>query len=186
VNNGATSGDDRRPDAFDDQHPDACDGQRPAEEGASQPYGGPGEQERGPLEAEDAETEDAPPAFPPEVEYRTALPPKVEAWRQRSAAGAILTGFALGLQEALEPKRNEPSIMIETSGDPPRDLPVDAAFEFRRPRQTVVNIRPWLLDEPGEEDHQADSHADTATGGPGAPGGQEDTTGAGPGSESGD
>jgi hypothetical protein len=75
----------------------------------------------------------------------TALPPKLEAWRRRSAAGAILTGFALGLQEALENKKDEPAIVMQTSGDPPKDLPVEAEFEYGRPRQSVVQIRPWLL-----------------------------------------
>lgn len=78
----------------------------------------------------------------------TALPPKVESWRRRSATGAILTGFAMGLQQALEVKRDEPAIMIETSGEPPKDLPVEADFEYGRPRRSVVNIRPWLLDDP--------------------------------------
>ncbi|HWE56319.1 MAG TPA: hypothetical protein VG435_12455 [Acidimicrobiales bacterium] len=78
------------------------------------------------------------------AEAHTALPPRVEAWRKRSAAGAILTGFALGLQEALETKRDDPSIVIQTSGDPPKDLPVDADFEYGRPKQSVVQIRPWL------------------------------------------
>lgn len=84
----------------------------------------------------------------------TALPPKIEAWRRRSAVGAILTGFALGLQEALETRKEEPSIVLETSGEPPRDLPVEADFEYGRPRQSVVHIRPWLLPdgepEPGD------------------------------------
>ena len=38
-------------------------------------------------------------------EVHTALPPKVESWRRRSVSGAILTGFAFGLREALEPER---------------------------------------------------------------------------------
>ncbi|MBV9660373.1 MAG: hypothetical protein JO337_04380 [Acidimicrobiales bacterium] len=79
----------------------------------------------------------------------TALPPKMEAWRRRSATGAILTGFALGLQQALEAPKEEPSIVMETSGDPPQDLPVEADFEYGRPRNSVVSIRPWLL---GSED----------------------------------
>jgi hypothetical protein len=84
----------------------------------------------------------------------TALPPKLEAWRRRSAAGAILTGFALGLQEALENKKDEPAIVMQTSGDPPKDLPVEADFEYGRPRQSVVQIRPWLLngDRPAPSD----------------------------------
>ena len=113
-----------------------------------------------------------------EEEYRTALPPKVEAWRKRSAAGAILTGFALCLQEALETKRQEPSIVIQTSGDPPRDLPVEADFEYGRPRQTVVNIRPWLLDagaaeqdsdETGPSGHRDGLSAGDGEAGPGEP-----------------
>jgi hypothetical protein len=113
-----------------------------------------------------------------EEEYHTALPPKVEAWRKRSAAGAILTGFALGLQEALETKRQEPSIVVQTSGDPPRDLPIEADFEYGRPRQTVVSIRPWLLDagaaqqdsdETGPSGHGDDFSAGDGEAGPGEP-----------------
>jgi hypothetical protein len=94
-----------------------------------------------PIEEQDREPED---------EYHTALPPKVESWRKRSVTGAILTGFALGLQEALETKRQEPAIVVQTSGDPPRDLPVEADFEYARPRQSVVSIRPWLLEGPAD------------------------------------
>jgi hypothetical protein len=82
------------------------------------------------------------------VEGRTALPPKVDAWRRRSATGAILTGFAMGLQQVFGKEREEPAIVMQTSGDPPRDLPVEADVEQARPRQSVVNIRPWLLATP--------------------------------------
>jgi hypothetical protein len=93
---------------------------------------------------------------PPPVGTHTALPPKLEAWRKRSAAGAILTGFALGLQEALEKPKEEPSIVMETSGDPPKDLPVEADFEYGRPKHSVVQIRPWLLPEgPGGDPAEA-------------------------------
>lgn len=98
---------------------------------------------------------------------RTALPPKVEAWRKRSATGAILTGFAFGLREALEPERDEPSIMMETSGAPPKDLPVEADLAEMHPRRSVVRIRPWLLND--------DSHAATGTGEDGAPADDERT-----------
>jgi hypothetical protein len=102
----------------------------------------------------------------PIEEPQSALPPKLEAWRKRSATGAILTGFALGLQQAFEKKREEPGIIMQTSGDPPRDLPVEADFEFRRPRQSVVNIRPWLLPAKPPGATSTDSTAspeDTAT-----------------------
>jgi hypothetical protein len=104
--------------------------------------------------ADDAWVEDA------ESETHTALPPKVEAWRRRSATGAILTGFALGLQNAFEPPRKEPAIVMQTSGDPPMDLPVEAELEQAGPRHTVVKVRPWLLegadvDEPADGDGSA-------------------------------
>ncbi|MDA8047378.1 MAG: hypothetical protein M0Z30_19435 [Actinomycetota bacterium] len=109
----------------------------------------------------------------------SALPPKLEAWRKRSAAGAILTGFALGLQEALERRKEEPSIVMETSGNPPKDLPVEAEFEYGRPRQSVVQIRPWLLpdgtgspaaDSPAADSPAADSPAPDSLEGNGHPG----------------
>lgn len=105
---------------------------------------------------------------------RTALPPKVEAWRKRSATGAILSGFAFGLREALEPERDEPSIMMETSGLPPKDLPVEADLAEMHPRRSVVRIRPWMLsaeapstDPSGEEDGGRE---------PSAAAGEEDAT----------
>jgi hypothetical protein len=95
----------------------------------------------------------------------TALPGKVESWRKRSATGAVLTGIAFGLQQIFEKEREEPAIIMTTSGDPPRDLPVEAEVEHGRPRRSVVNIRPWLLD-PGAtrrdtEDRDPRSGADS-------------------------
>lgn len=87
----------------------------------------------------------------PAPAHATALPPRVESWRRRSAAGAILTGFALGLKEALETRKEEPSIVMETSGEPPTDLPVEAEVDQIRPADNVVTIRPWLMPGPDEE-----------------------------------
>jgi hypothetical protein len=85
------------------------------------------------------------------VEDHTALPPRLEAWRKRSATGAILTGLARGLQQVFEKEPEQPGIIMTTSGNPPKDLPVDADVEQGRPRQSVVNIRPWLLHKPEAE-----------------------------------
>jgi hypothetical protein len=90
-------------------------------------------------------------------------PGKMEAWRKRSATGAVLTGLALGFQQVFEKEREEPAIIMTTSGDPPRDLPVEAEVEHGRPRRSVVNIRPWLLDRGGER-----AGAEPATGATGA------------------
>ncbi len=80
-----------------------------------------------------------------EGDPHTALPSKVESWRRRSATGAILTGFAFGLREVFEPERKDPAIVMETSGDPPGDLPVEATLDPLPARHSVVRIRPWLL-----------------------------------------
>lgn len=90
----------------------------------------------------------------------TGLPPKLERWRRRSAAGAIMTGFALGLQEVFEPERKEPSIMLETSGTPPKDLPVDVELDGIAAKRSVVRIRPWLLERTGGTE-EAPPEADT-------------------------
>ena len=76
----------------------------------------------------------------------------IDTWRRRSAAGAILTGIALGLQQAFEKEREDPTIVQETSGDPPTDLPVEADVQQGRARHSVVNIRPWLLGRPADGD----------------------------------
>jgi hypothetical protein len=78
----------------------------------------------------------------------TALPPRVESWRRRSVTGAVLTGFAFGLREVLEPEREETAIIVQVSGEPVGDLSVEADLNERRPSESVVTVRPWLLAEP--------------------------------------
>ena len=67
----------------------------------------------------------------------TGLPDRIEKWRRNSATGAVLTAFAFGLQQAFEPERKEPAIVMQTSGDPPKDLPVEAQLEQLGPRQKL-------------------------------------------------
>jgi hypothetical protein len=75
-----------------------------------------------------------------------------ERWQRRTATGAILSGLAMGFQQVFEEPKKEASIVMETSGTPPRDLAVEAEFDGMAPRRSVVRIRPWLLDErPAEE-----------------------------------
>jgi hypothetical protein len=44
---------------------------------------------------------------------------RFDAWRRRSAIGAIATGVALGLKEIFQPTTNEPVITAEAPGNPP-------------------------------------------------------------------
>ena len=80
-----------------------------------------------------------------EAARRTSLPDWAERWRARSATGTVLTAVAFGLKEVFEPERKEPAIVMETSGEPPKDLPVEAQLEQLGPRQSSVTVRPWLL-----------------------------------------
>ena len=104
-----------------------------------------------------------------EAPRTTGLPDKLERWRQRTATGTVLTAFAFGLQNVFEPERKEPAIIMQTSGDPPKDLPVEAQLEQLGPRQSSVRVRPWLLGGGEQATAQADGTPDT-TGTSAAPG----------------
>ena len=93
---------------------------------------------------------------------RNGLPPKVDSWRRRTATGAVLTGFALGFREALGLEPQRPAIMMEATGDPPTDLPVDAEVDQIRPADNVVRIRPWLLPNGAEAGTEAEAGDETA------------------------
>jgi hypothetical protein len=73
------------------------------------------------------------------------------SWRRRTATGAILSGLALGFQQVFEDNKPDIPIIVQTSGDPPTDLPVEAELEELAPRRSVVKIRPWLLGEGDEQ-----------------------------------
>ena len=97
-----------------------------------------------------------------EAARRTSLPDWAERWRARSATGTVLTAVAFGLKEVFEPERKEPAIVMETSGEPPKDLPVEAQLEQLGPRQSSVTVRPWLLtaaDEQAADEQAADEQA---------------------------
>ncbi len=125
-------------------------GEEPTDNGpAASEAPAPEAHEAGESEGPDDEAHD----LPDEVEYPgtgSGLPPRVERWRRRSATGAMMTGFALGLREVLETEHREPAIVLETSGVPPRDLAVEADLDNVPPRQSVVKVRRWLLTEAPE------------------------------------
>jgi hypothetical protein len=95
-----------------------------------------------------------------EAPRHTGLPDSIERWRQRSATGAVLTAFAFGLQSVFEPERKEPAIIMQTSGEPPMDLPVEAQLEQLGPRQSTVTVRPWLIGDAGRAERQQPGEAD--------------------------
>lgn len=155
--------------AADEAATDA-EGYAPAASGEPAEAEGPGGW-TAPTEADFAEAELA--------SERARLAAQRMSWRRRTATGAILSGLALGFQQVFEDKKQDVSVILETSGEPPSDLPVEAELEGMAPRRSVVRIRPWLLGEQGEEalgDAEADldrasgQSRQTAEGDPSGPG----------------
>jgi hypothetical protein len=69
-------------------------------------------------------------------------PLRFQRWMQRSATGAVLTGIALGLREALEPNRRQTAFVIEAPGEPEDpDAPIALRFDPDDPTKTVAVIR---------------------------------------------
>jgi len=69
-------------------------------------------------------------------------PLRFNQWMKRSTAGAVLSGIALGLQQALEPKRELPAFVMEAPGDPEDpDAPITLHFDPDDPTRTVAVIR---------------------------------------------
>ncbi|HEX3459733.1 MAG TPA: hypothetical protein VHT49_02410 [Acidimicrobiales bacterium] len=97
---------------------------------------------------DDAKTPDGAGAGPSEGEERDAegAPTRFEKVR-RSSAGVIMTGIALGLQDAFELPRKEPAFVIKAAGEPDGEPgPIDLQFDPDDPANTVAVIRPWLAD----------------------------------------
>jgi hypothetical protein len=93
--------------------------------------------------SEGVETEDGGP--PPEA------PTRFDKVR-RSSAGIMMTGIALGLQDALELPRKEPAFVIKAAGEPDGEPgPIDLQFDPDDPANTVAVIRPWLADGPKKD-----------------------------------
>ena len=69
-----------------------------------------------------------------------ALP--FDQWRRRSAAGAALSGIALGLQQVFQPKRELPAFVMEAPGEPEDpDATITLRFDPSDPTRTVAVIR---------------------------------------------
>jgi hypothetical protein len=71
-----------------------------------------------------------------------ADPLRFDRWRKRSATGAVLTGVALGLQQALDRPRQEPAIVVEAPGEPEDDgSPFVVHLDPDHPEGTVAIVR---------------------------------------------
>jgi hypothetical protein len=79
-------------------------------------------------------------------------PLRFNNWMKRSTTGAVMTGIAVGLQQALQLPRQEPAFVIEASGEPhDPNNPIDLRFDPDNPADTVAIIRrPAAVDPPDE------------------------------------
>lgn len=69
-------------------------------------------------------------------------PLRFSNWMKRSATGAVMTGIAVGLREALQPQNREAPFVIEAKGEPDDpDRPIDLRFDPDSPADTVAFIR---------------------------------------------
>jgi hypothetical protein len=69
-------------------------------------------------------------------------PLRFNRWMRSSASGGILTGIALGLQHALEERRELPAFVMEAPGEPEDpDAPISLHFDPDDPTKTVAVIR---------------------------------------------
>jgi hypothetical protein len=69
-------------------------------------------------------------------------PLRFNRWMRSSTTGAVLSGIALGLQQALEPTRQLPAFVMEAPGEPEDpDAPIVLHFDPDDPTKTVAVIR---------------------------------------------
>jgi hypothetical protein len=105
----------------------------------------------------DASGEAGPPAeVAPDGEVDGPDPLRFNRWRKESATGAVLTGVALGLQQALERRDQRPAFVIEAPGEPEDEQPlVRLQFDPDDPTKTVAVVR--RTDDPVDPDDPVDA-----------------------------
>ena len=70
---------------------------------------------------------------------------RFEKWRKRTVSGAMLTGIALGLREALDDEKDQPAIVMPAPDAKRRDEPFELQLDPDHPEYTVAIVRPWLF-----------------------------------------
>ena len=77
----------------------------------------------------------------PRERVERPLPSRMVRWSRGSLMGAVVTGWALGIQEVLEPRKDE-AIVIEVDADgQPHDLPIRLFLDPDDPSGSLCIIR---------------------------------------------
>ena len=72
--------------------------------------------------------------------------PTLPSWRKAPIATQFLAVSMLAMHDVFYGKREEPAIVVDAAGDPPGDEPLDVHLDPEHPEESVVIVRPWLLD----------------------------------------
>ena len=100
-----------------------------------------------------AETDEVPPAERGGDAHRHRTETTEPSWRSAGLGGRFVAAAMVGMAEAIYGPREKPAIVIDASGDPPGDEPLDVHLDPDRPEDSIVVIRPWLLER--RDDHGA-------------------------------
>lgn len=57
----------------------------------------------------------------------------------------VMRAAMVGMAEAIYGPKEEPAIVMEAAGSPPRDDGLDVHLDPQHPEQSVAVVRPWLL-----------------------------------------
>jgi len=69
------------------------------------------------------------------------LPSRLSTWSRTTAMGMVLSGYALGLQEVLDPRSRRP-IVVEVDADgQPHDLPIELILDPDDPSGSLCIVR---------------------------------------------
>jgi hypothetical protein len=71
--------------------------------------------------------------------------PVVPSWRKAPVAAQFLAASMFAMHDVIYGPREEPAIVIEASGEPPNDEPLDVHLDPDHPEESVVIVKPWLL-----------------------------------------
>lgn len=72
---------------------------------------------------------------------RAPLPSRLSTWSRSTAMGMVLSGYALGLQEVLDPKSQRPIVIEVDAAGEPHDLPIELILDPDDPSGSLCIVR---------------------------------------------
>ncbi|MEO6628357.1 MAG: hypothetical protein ABIP03_07265 [Aquihabitans sp.] len=77
----------------------------------------------------------------PRVDAGRPLPSRMVRWSRSSVLGAVVTGFALGIQEVMEPKQDTAIVIEVDAAGEPHDLPIRLFLDPDDPSGSLCVVR---------------------------------------------